>query len=570
MAHRRAVARGPAWSRWLLVPVALALDGIAALGLAGHRLPLGLAVPESFLLAAPVLAYGALASWVFRARPLQVRLGAAAVLLALHAGLVALHALCFARLWSLPAPAALRLAHRWSPLIPLFQLAWVPLMAAPLAALIRRPAPSSRRGGGSPARRETLARRTSHAGRRVRPGAAGEPPTGPGGRPTAPAVGGVVGARPDPEPSLPEAAASHDPVVEEEPSPPGSVTEPEPSPFLAPPAERVGEVGAGTPAGVAPAVTGAVPTEAHPVPPAPAIEPPPLAGRSLALGAAMEPSVAAPMGAGREPEADGSSRRGATPFAGSPEVPRPAPAPLAAEPPLDPYVVARLFEPYGPLLSSDRTVRVDWTPGPAGGVVTVAPPAISRERVVRLAGCLAQALGVGGPPAQGEPVQRLALRGPEEVVVLTPLQGGVLVAATARPGALALLEVLSARAVPGPLGGPPAEAPAMAPAAVEVSISDAVRVETPAATVDVLAPAGLDAALVGGLACRLIGAIADAGGDDELEALTVDLGAHRLMVCPVRADTRPPRFVAVVGGPERPGLLGRRTERAARALREAS
>jgi hypothetical protein len=77
--------------------------------------------------------------------------------------------------------------------------------------------------------------------------------------------------------------------------------------------------------------------------------------------------------------------------------------------------------------------------------------------------------------------------------------------------------------------------------------------------------------LRGELAGRLLAAIAaDGGRTCALHALNVNLRTHRLMVQPVRLDARPPRFVAVVGGPERPGLLGRRAERAARALREAS
>lgn len=63
---------------------------------------------------------------------------------------------------------------------------------------------------------------------------------------------------------------------------------------------------------------------------------------------------------------------------------------------------------------------------------------------------------------------------------------------------------------------------------------------------------------------------ADDGGGPALHTLSIDLGAHRLMVHPVHADARRPRFVAVVGGSERPGLLGRWAERAARTLREAS
>jgi hypothetical protein len=97
-------------------------------------------------------------------------------------------------------------------------------------------------------------------------------------------------------------------------------------------------------------------------------------------------------------------------------------------------------------------------------------------------------------------------------------------------------------------------------------------VETPTAWVDVVAPPEIDAEPVGMLAARLVTALADGevAGAAELHTLNVELSAHRLVIQPGRPDARPPRFVAVVGGPERPGLLGRRAERAARALREAS
>jgi hypothetical protein len=52
--------------------------------------------------------------------------------------------------------------------------------------------------------------------------------------------------------------------------------------------------------------------------------------------------------------------------------------------------------------------------------------------------------------------------------------------------------------------------------------------------------------------------------------VSVDLPAHLLVIQPIYPHASPPRFVAVVGGSESPGLLGLRAERAARTLREAS
>jgi hypothetical protein len=96
-------------------------------------------------------------------------------------------------------------------------------------------------------------------------------------------------------------------------------------------------------------------------------------------------------------------------------------------------------------------------------------------------------------------------------------------------------------------------------------------VETPAATLDVLAPAGVAAPSLGELVGRLLTAIvADGGGWMTPDSLSIALDAHRVVVQPVSQNASPPRFVVVVGGTERPGLLGRRTERAARALREVS
>ncbi len=237
MAHRRALVRRRGWVPWLLVPLALTLDGVTALTLAGYRWPLGLAVPEALLIAAPLLAYGALAFLAFRTRPISVRLVAAGVLLGLHAGLVAAHTLVFASLWSLPVPAALRLAHRWSPLIPLLQLVWVPLLALPFARLAQAPAPSaSRRSGSAPARRDVLASRGTQSGQRGRP----EPDRDLAGEPSAHAIAPVAtvetmrAALPEPvavaAPAVPPTVVSTVSVVEAPSAalPLPAVAEPEP------------------------------------------------------------------------------------------------------------------------------------------------------------------------------------------------------------------------------------------------------------------------------------------------------------------------------------------------------
>jgi hypothetical protein len=272
-----------------------------------------------------------------------------------------------------------------------------------------------------------------------------------------------------------------------------------------------------------------------------------------------------------------------------------AEAPLRApEPPLDLSRVARLFGPYGPLLSRDRAVVVDWTAGPDVAVVCVAPQEISRAPVVRLAARLALALDASGIPSAPGPVRRVSLRGPEGAVVMTPLDGAVLVAAARRPGALALLEVLSSRlarpeaseeptatepgvALPASVRGPalvdlhPAP-PGPPPDAAEPAVARAVRVETPAAWVDVVAPPEIEAESMGMLTGQLVAAlgVGEAAGAATFHVVSVDLASHRVAIHPVQPDARPPRVVAVVGGRERPGRLGRRAERAARALRAAS
>jgi hypothetical protein len=232
--------------------------------------------------------------------------------------------------------------------------------------------------------------------------------------------------------------------------------------------------------------------------------------------------------------------------------------------------VARLFEPYGSLLSRDGAVLVTWTPGPEGAVVHVAPRDVPRDGLVQLGGRLARALAETVGLSSALAVRRLTLRSPTGVAVMTPLDGGMLVAASSRPGAAALLEVLSERAVPGPLHDTSAGDGGDVPALPGLDPSRSVRVETSAASVEVLAPPELAAEPVGHLAGRLLAAIAGDGGDGAPHGLSVDLGAHRLIVHPIQPGARPRRYVAVLGGAAPPGLLGRRAERVARALREVS
>lgn len=588
MAHRRALSRPRGWVPWVLVPIALTLDGAAALGLAGLRFPFGTTIPEAVLLAAPLLVYGGLAFAVFRARPLAVRVAAAAVLLGLHAGLVVLHTLVFSTIWSLPALAALRLAHRWSPLIPLLQLVWVPLLALPLARLARpRPLAPSRRGVSPPARRDAPISRGAQAEHRGRLAPDREPGIGLGARAAAPVAAGegMAAARLEPAssaPPLPAAPAA--PPIAPTVTPPVAVAEKVsaalPLPTIAEPAPLatetrpmvlVHEIDGGIVTRVAPAPMHAGPVETEPG----------VASAEARVGptAVLAPEAVASIDTvvvltGAVPEPERPRPLEAAPVLAVPALPAPpppAPPPVAAAPPLDPYVVARVFEPYGALLSRDGAVLVDWTPSPDAAVVCVAPPGISRERLVRLAGRVARALVVAGAPSPSPPVRRLSLRDSDGVAVLTPVDGGILVAATSRPGAAALLEVLSTRAVPGPPGDDAsARGSGDARELRETRASDPVRVETPAASLDVLAPSGVDAAPVAKLAGRLLAAIAGEGAGRTLHTLSVDLQDRRLTVHPVNPHVRPPRFVAVVGGPDLPGALGRHAERAARALREVS
>ena len=574
MAHRRALVRprSPAW--WALAPLALLLDAASALLFAGYRTPLGLVVPEAALFLAPFLVYGALAFVVFRRDPVPVRLAAMSALLAIHAGLVLLHWLGYARLWGLPAAAAFHLTHRWSPLVPLFQLVWVPLLAAPLVGLVQPPAlPASRR------RQDVPVPRVAPAGSRAQTvEASAEPPARPAALPPAVELAVAVApiaVAPDPMPSVPDLVVAPtltetttrlvDRVVDELDDIP--IAAPAPAPIaLAPVALEI-----------------ELPSEPEPLLAVPValVEPAP----AISVAEEPRPETARPL-----PEPVGSidtvvvlSQRPAAPERLRPEpvavsapVPPPPPAlpaappmlppaPLPTEPPVDPYVVARLFEPYGSLLSRAGAVLVDWMPGPHAAIVCAAPRELSRERLVELADRLAPVLAVGSDGAG--PVRRLTLRGPEGVAVFTPLEGGILVAGARRPGALGLLEVLSARVVPGPRGSGDAPVP---PAPVESLASAAVRIETPVARLDVLAPAGVAAASVGELVGALLAAIAGESREPVAHTIGVDLGAHRLVVEAVHPDARPPRFVAVVGGAEPPGLLGRRTERTVRALREVS
>jgi hypothetical protein len=629
MAHRRAAVRPHAWARWLAVPAALILDAAAAAYLAGKPFPTGVIVPEIVLFAAPLVVYGALAALVFRTQPLAIRLIAAAILLGIHAGLIALHTLGYVVLWSLPAPAAIRLAHRWSPLIPLLQLIWVPLLALPLAGLIRRqPLPAPRRSLSPPGRRDATAAGAPHPSSRERVQPSREVRVAPGVPGSGPEVPPI--ALPAALPAVPEASPAvvlvAPPVaVDEVPREASPVAEPASVPTtpvlpmltaeVVPTAlPEMSPVASPTPPpGLPPTVPPTVSPSASEVVvveasattlPAPVADvlprtmvPAPVWFDELVDASAPAAAPALPSAAevDQEPAVVAEAETPSAPLRidvaatlASPAIPESvAPVPAmpgstagtrqdertpawAAEPPVDPYLVARLFEQYGPLLSRDRMVLVDWTPGPEAAVLCAAPRGMLRDQVIRLGARLARALDAGAGLSAPGPVRRLSLRGRDAVVVLTPLDGAILVAASRRRGALALLEVLSARVVPGAIRAMPAAAGDDAPATIsDVATSCATRVETPAAIVDVLAPDGVGAAAMGELAGRLLAAIAAADGPVP-DSLSVDLGPHRLMVHPVHPDARPPRFVAVVGGPERPGLLGRRTEQAARALREAS
>jgi hypothetical protein len=607
MAHRRAAARPHGWIRWLAVPGALVLDAAAAAYLAGNQTPFGVIVPETLLVAVPLVVYGVLAALVLRTRSLGTQLAAAAILLGIHVALIALHAVCYLAFWDLPVPAAIRLAHRWSPLIPLLQLVSVPLLASPLLALIRQePSPAPRRAAVPPSRREVLATRASRAVSRARVQPHHEARVDPGPAPLLPAT----------QPPTPPVAHVEVPptVVVEAPFVEPPVAEPEPAPI---PAAGPARPEALTSLPSVPPTVPAVGVDASP-----ASLPVPVSAISLRPAAptpvwfdelvAVEPerprddetSVPAAPAQGEVQQAPAALRVVPVPqlspvseaidepLALVPAPPPAAPAapepvalpspsipdirddartpPRAVEPPVDSHMVARLFEPYGPLLSRDRTVLVDWTPGPDAAVLCAAPRGPFREQVVSLGGRLSRVLDGEALARVPGSIRRLSLRGQDGVVVITPLAGALLVAAARRRGALALLEVLSERVVPGPISGEPnAGSEGVSAGTLDASVSGATRVETATAIVNVLAPDRVPATPIGELAGRLLAVVLAPGGP-ALESLTVDLGPYHVMVHPVHPDARPPRFVAVVGGGERPGLLGRRTERAARALREAS
>ncbi len=607
MAHRRALIRRRNWVPWLLAAIGLALDGATVVGFAGYRMPLGLEIPEALLLVAPFLVYGGLAFVVYGARPPAPMLSAMAVLLGLHAGLVAAHTVLFVMGWSLPVAVALRLAHRWSPLIPLLQLVWVPLLALPLAWPAPSPASSfSRRSAATPTRRDIVARGAPTFSReRVRLDR--DPGADPGGRaswsPAAAAAPPEAVSVSMPIPVAPVADVPESPV--EIPAPiVGRVSAAFPAVDApeARPAERVtvpvapiddleDEMVAG--AGHAPTdaasidnVVVLVPPETAPTSPAAVTAP------SVDVAASSQAEDAVPLDPPRLPatvaaldpepaptgeivEAETRPPAAAVPIMALPAASRPAalpPAPPAApvEPPLDLVAVARVFEPYGSLLSREGAVQVDWKPTPHGSVVCAAPRDVMSAPAIDLAERLAAAMSGQAAPESLSAVRRVSIRAPGRVVVLTRLAGGVLAAVATRPGALALLEVLSGRAVAG-MPETDTDAPARHPGrgVYEPAVSDTVRVETPAASLDVDAPAGVDAAACGELAGRVLATVFDDGGDHALRVV-VDVGGRRLTVHPVHAEARPPRYVVVVGGAEPPGLLGRRAERAARALRAAS
>jgi hypothetical protein len=617
MAHRRAVPRRGR-GIWLLIPLALALDAATALSLNARALPSRMVIPEVVILAVPVVVYGALAFFALRTWPLAWRLSAAAALLGMHAGLVALHTAAYVVIWSFPAPAALRLAHRWSPLVPLFQLLWVPLLALPLAIEIdrrRRPAPTPPRRVPTRIPVEVLVARASQAGSQARsqprpqPDSPRIPVEPPRSEPAPDAVGEIAAAATVVEATSPPVVLTVPPSSEVTASPRDTpVTAPSVSEMPAETIEAVSAPPAAPSREVAPVP--AAPTwfdelagpSARPIPPeaplsAPArdayvIEDATLIGSPEPVAERREPEVA-PEPVVTIPPVSTIEMVTSEPVAAAPPAPSPvtlaprsdavhqASVPLPTEaraedlpaeesarrtatPPLDLDLVARAFAPYGPLLSRDRAVQVHWVPDADVPVVCVAPRDMSRDRIARLA---ARMLAAGGEGP--EPLRRLALRDPEGVIVLTPLDGAVLATASRRPGGVALLEALSARLVAGD-GAASAEAPD-ASGATAVSAQSGVQVETSAATLEIFAPSEVAVTAVGQLIGRLLAALAvDGIGPETLQDLAVSLRAHRVAVQPVHSATRPPRFVVMVGETRCPGLLGRRAERAARAVRIAS
>jgi hypothetical protein len=613
MAHRRAVPRH--WRGvWLLIPLALALDAATALSLNVRTLPFRMVVPEVVLLAAPVVVYGALAFFTLRTWPPAWRVGAAVALLSVHAGLVALHTVAYVVLWSFPAPAALRLAHRWSPLVPLLQLLWVPLLALPLAIQAdrrRRPAPPPPRRVPTRIPVEVLLARASRAGPQARP----QPKT----------RIHVEPPRPDPVPDTVSEAAAVATALEPAPPPPLAPSVPPGGEATASPCDAPApSVSETAPEAIEVVVTAAaVPSrESAPIPAAPtwfdellvtsARNVPPEESRSAPARDAYVIEDATPIQSPepvterREPEVAPEPVETIAPVSKtevvSSEPLEPAPAvlltatdaladdlehrasaapaseatvasmaiakvaPRIVSPPLDLDLVARVFAPYGPLLSRDREVQVDWTPGRGVPLVCVVPRDMSRDRVARLA-ALMLAVGEGA----AEPIRRLSLRDPEGVIVLTSLDGAVLATASRRPGAMALLEALSARLVPAADDGAAGGQAQNASGTGADPGPDGVRVETAAAALEVFAPTEMAAVSIGELMGRLLAALAaESGGRERLQDLTVGLRAHRVVVQPIHPAGCAPRFVVVVGGPQSPGLLGRQAERAARAFRLAS
>jgi hypothetical protein len=612
MAHRRALPRHGR-GIWLLIPLALALDAATALSLNVRALPSRMVIPEVVILAVPVVVYGTLAFFALRTWPPAWRLAAAAALLGMHAGLVALHTVAYIVLWSFPAPAALRLAHRWSPLVPLFQLLWVPLLALPVAIEMdrrRRPAPPPPRRVPTRIPVEVLVARASQAGAQVRPRPdSPRIPVEPPRSGLVPHVVGEIAAVPTvvETPPLPVALSvppSGEVTVSpcDTPAMPQSVSEAPPetiellSTLPAAPSREVAPVPAAptwfdelagtsarliapeppaTPVRDAYVIEDATPI-GSPEPVAERREPevasgpivtiPPVSTIEMVISEPLAAAPLAPSSVTLAPRSDAAHEASAPlPTEARAEgLPAEDEAPRAATPPLDLDLVARTFAPYGPLLSRERVVQVHWVPDAAVPVICVAPRDMSRDRIARLA---ARMLAAGGEGP--EPLRRLALRGPEGVIVLTPLDGPGLATASRRPGAVALLEALSSRLVAGD-GPASAEAPD-ASGAASVSALSGVQVETSAATLEIFAPSEVAVAPVAELIGRLLAALAvDGIGPETLQDLTVSLGAHRVVVQPVHSATRPPRFVVVVGETRFPGRLGRRAERAARAVHIAS
>ena len=193
MAHRRALARRRGWVPWLLVSVALTLDGVTALDLRRAPAAPGPGRPEASSSPRPSSCTGRSPS--SRSGPDRSRCGSSP------------RRSCWGSTrdwwprtpWSsrasgrLPAPAALRLAHRWSPLIPLLQLIWVPLLALPLARLVQAPAPRPPPRGGA-GQRPLAGTSSRHAAPSPVSADVPEPDRDLAGEPSAPAIRAPVAA----------------------------------------------------------------------------------------------------------------------------------------------------------------------------------------------------------------------------------------------------------------------------------------------------------------------------------------------------------------------------------------